>query len=169
MIESTTREIDGVTFKFTPMMATKARELLDQLLQRFGTPFGKALEALDQADKLTLDADTANPVAMVGQMAAPVGVALAELTGKLDPKFHADLVKTLARQTMVVGDGGEEVPLTTDIEIRFATKLMTEAKWIWFCLECQYADFLGLFQSTALQAVAAKAMANTPASKSPME
>ena len=133
MIESTTREIDGVTFKFTPMMATKARELLDQLLQRFGTPFGKALEALDQADKLTLDADTANPVAMVGQMAAPVGVALAELTGKLDPKFHADLVKTLARQTMWGVAGAGEVPLTPAIDIGFASNRMPKATCLWSC------------------------------------
>ena len=167
MIEATDREIDGHTYRYMPLMAGKARTLLDELIQRFGAPMGSAVEALDRAQGLTLDDDTEDMTKMAGKLAAPVGAAITGLAGQLDPAFHARLVKTLAAQTQVHTGAEKLVPLSTVIEIHFATSLLAETKWIGFCLECQYSDFLDLFKASAINAVAMRALANTHKSGSP--
>lgn len=159
MLESTEREIDGTNYQYMPLMATPARELLDKLIQRFGPAVGKTIKALDQANGLSLDHDTKDTSSMLGALAAPLGEGISELADKLDPKFHADLVKTLAKQTCIEVDGNWP-QLAPRIEQHFAVNLMSEAKWIKFCLECQYSDFLGLFQGGAISLMALKAKAN---------
>lgn len=166
MLEPQEKEIDGSVYLYQPLMATPARELLDQLIRKFGPALAAAIEGLENAD-LNLDQDTVNIGEILGTVTDSLGGGVRELTAALQPAFHHKLVDQLGKQTQIknVETSEQFVPFSKDIrEVLFATNLLAEFKWIAFCLEVQYSDFFELLRTTAARAVAFKAQAN--ASKS---
>jgi hypothetical protein len=163
MIEVKEKTIDGHDFKFHPMMATPARELLDKLIRMFGPSIAAAVEGLDSAE-----VDTNMEItSILGSAMGSIGGSLREIAAAMQPAFHHKLVEELGSHTQWRNEDGNYVPLRKDLrEVLFATNLLTEFKWIAFCLEVQFSDFFGLFQTLAGQAVALRAMANESKSRS---
>jgi len=163
MLETKERTIDGYDFKYYPLMATPARELLDKLIRMFGPSIAAAVEGLEGAD-VGVDMKVTD---ILGSAMGSIGGSLREIAGAVQPAFHHKLVEDLGKQTEWRNEEGNFVPLKKDMrEVLFATNLLTEFKWIAFCLEVQFSDFFGLFQTLAGQAVALRAMANESRSKS---
>lgn len=171
MLEKQTKEIDGLEFRYQPLMATEARKILVELINRFGGSIASGLEELGETD-LGDDVDGDTEVAsMLGKMGKSAGGIIRELTMNLTPEYYEKLCNTLGGQSEVkmVGDNGQEAWPTMDKgtrDLMFGTKLLTEAKWIGFCLGVQYADFFGLAKTVSQQAMALRAMATRKA-KSP--
>lgn len=167
MLEPQEKTIDGITFRYQPMMATPARKLLDELVQRFGPVIGSFIEGLSAADELNLETEMN---AMLGTVTGPLGSGIKQLSKQMDPKFHATVVEQLSKQTQFSDDDGASyLPLKKErVEVMFATRLTTELKWIAFCLEVQYADFFEPLRDLPMRAIALRAMANTASgSRSP--
>lgn len=83
----------------------------------------------------------------------------------LSENFHKELVNTLAKNTLFKKDSDDAedkfIQLAKDeIEVLFGTRLTTEFKWIWFCLEVQYADFFEPLKKTVQRAIVSKAIQN---------
>lgn len=168
MLEAQEREIDGSVYWYQPLMATPARELLDQLIRKFGPAFAAAVEGLENAD-LNLDQDTVNVGEILGTVTESIGGSIREAVRGLEAPFHHKLVEQLGKQSQIKNTETQNqfVPLSKDIrEVHFATNLLSEFKWIAFCLEVQYSDFFALLRTTAARAVAFKAQANESKSRS---
>ena len=158
MLETQDRTIDGVTFRYQPMMAKPARELFDKLLQAYGPALAAAVEALEKAEDLDLESDVAE---MLGAVIGSVGGSIREITFATSPVFHREIAEALHKQSMIKNDDGNFVPLAgSTAEMLFGTKLLTEAKFIGYCLEVQFSDFFELFKTGAMRALAMKAAAN---------
>ena len=157
MLEVKEKTIDGHDFKYHPLMATPARELLDKLIRMFGPSIAAAVEGLDSAE---IDVNM-NVTSILGSAMGSVGGSVRELSEALQPAFHHKLVEDLGSHTQWRNEEGNYVPLKKELrEVLFATNLLTEFKWLAFCLEVQFSDFFGLFQTLAGQAVALRAMAS---------
>lgn len=165
-LEQVEKEIDGITFRYQPLLATPARKLLDDLVQRFGPAVASFVEGLDKADGLNLDTEV-NEAALLGGVTRPFGMSLREVFKSMDPKFHADLAEQLGKQSVMVREDGTEPVMNRPIrDVEFATNLFREFKWIAFCLSVQFTDFLEPLQQISLRTVALRAMANTSQSNS---
>ena len=46
-LEAKEKEIDGIVFRYQPMMATPSRKLWDELVQQFGPAVGNAIAGLE--------------------------------------------------------------------------------------------------------------------------
>jgi hypothetical protein len=158
MIEPKTKEIDGCTYTYNPLLLKPARLLFNKLLNRFGPAIASAVEGLESAD---FDTDS-EVLEAIGTASQSAGNLMRELVKGLDEKFHAELCDKLAAQTQVDEAGnGNLVPLTQVRELLFAQNLTTEFKVVLFCLEVQYQDFLAPLRSLAEGALAARAAAGS--------
>lgn len=154
MLDAEENDIDGLTYQYTPLMLKPARQLFDKLIQRFGPAVANAVEGLQGAD---LD-DEMEIEHALGNVAGSAAGLLRGVVDGLDPKFHAELCDTLAKQTLVDIEGdGNLVPLQTVRELLFGRKLLTEAKVVMWCLKVQYDDFLEPMQTLATTAIALRA------------
>jgi hypothetical protein len=158
LLEKKEKEIDGHVFRYQPLMATEARKILVGLIQRFGGSVASGVEGLANSDISDVDGDT-EISEMLGKMANSVAGIVRQLTISLTPEYYEKLVDTFGKQTeiKVVSDAGQVGwPMlgkgTRDV--MFGTALLTEAKWVAFCLEVQYSDFFGLVRTAAAKAVA---------------
>jgi hypothetical protein len=166
MLEAVSKEIDGIAFKYQPMMATPARTLFDKLVNKMGPALAGALEGVDQANDLTLSEDTEDQMGMLSALLPALGKGIRELSAALNENFHREIVKTLGAQTQIEQDGNW-ISLDKNVqEVLFAQKLTLEFKWIAFCLGVQYEDFLALSRTAALQTVISKAFRNESRSNS---
>ena len=146
MIEQREKEIDGVVYRWMPMMAKAARNELDKLIQKFGPTFGTAIKGLQNAGEF--DAESEDGIlSALPAVAGSVGSAIEAFCHALTPEYHANLVRTfIVGRVKRVTDEGEQV-LTADVcETVFATALMLETKILVWCLEEQYADFFALLR-----------------------
>lgn len=129
-LDPETREIDGHAYTFRPLGAKAGMRLFTQLVQRLGGTVGPALSG--GADKAKIGA-----------------AALGSLASQLDPDFIERLVDTFAPRTtvtMAADHGGKEVQLDKILDLHFGRRLVAQLQWLEFCLETQYADFLGLLK-----------------------
>ncbi len=165
MLQIEEREIDGKRYQYQPLMLKEARKLFDKLVKHFGPAIAAAVEGLEGAD---LGEGSDDLSKAVGNIADSAGGFIREVVNGLDEKTHAEICDTLARQTRVDFDGdGKLVPLWDIREMLFGKNLVTEFKVVAFCLEVQYADFLGPLRRAASMAVAlrAKAVSNSGSQK----
>jgi hypothetical protein len=172
MIETHEKEIDGVRYRFKPLMAKAARDQLDQLIQKFGPAFASAIKGLQNAG--TYDADKeANILEMLPAVAGSIGGAIESFCGALTPAYHANLVRTFFHQVSMEDtvNGQEAWPLLSPdrCEIHFATRLLSETKVLCWCLEVQYADFFGLFRQGLMLAALSRAAKSPSLSDSPKD
>jgi len=161
VIEPQEREIDGLTFRYTPLMATQARNTLVGLINRFGGSIADGLDGLGEADfsEATEGVDIAQ---MLGKMTASIAGFVRQLTTNLTPEYYEKLCDTFGARSEVKQshEGQEAWPQMSKgtRDMLFATKLLTEAKWIGFCLEVQYSDFFELAKTGSQRAIALKWM-----------
>ena len=152
MIELKQKNIDGVDYEFLPLMATPARNMLDQLINKFGPAIAKGLEGLKDAGEFSGDDDVS---ALVPALSGSLGAALDSFSTAITAGFHKNIVDTFLNKVNVVEPDGNKPQLTAaDREIRFATNLLTETKVLLWCLEEQYGDFFGLFRRVGIQTAA---------------
>ncbi len=165
MLEPEEKEIDGIVFKYQPMMLKPSRAMFDGLAQRFGPAIASAVEGLSEAD-INSDMEFS---AMLGNVSKSAGGLLRGVVAGLDPAYHAKLADELAKQTEYKIEGGNFVALGPDIrEMMFGAKLLTETKLIAWCLGVQYADFLEPLRNLGMSAMSLRGMA-VSASPSPRE
>lgn len=163
LITAEEKEIDGIRFRYTPLMLKQSRATFDELAQRFGPAIAAAVEGLGAAE-LNADMEIAQ---VLGSVTDSAGALLRGFVGGLDPAYHAKLADALAKQTEFVNDKGNWLPLGDNIrELMFGARLLTETKLIWWCLSVQYSDFLAPLAKLGQQAIALRGMA-TSASGSP--
>jgi hypothetical protein len=163
MIEVQEREIDGKIFRFNPLMADKARRMLVGLVNRFGGSFAAGIEGMSDAD--FQEGDLEKDIALLlGKFTKSLGGIVRQISGNLDPEYYENITDTFGeRSEMKIVDENQKtswVKLSKDVrKMEFATSLLTEFKWVTFCLEVQYADFFGLARTASEQAIALRAMA----------
>ncbi len=139
MLDPQEKEIDGIEFRYQPMMLKPARAMFDGLAQRFGPAIASAVEGLSEAD---IDSDM-ELSAMLGNVSKSAGGLLRGIVAGLDPSYHAKIADELAKQTEYRNESGNYVELAPAVrELMFGAKLLTEGKLIGWCLSVQYADFL---------------------------
>jgi len=129
-LDPETREIAGHTYTFRPLGAKAGMRLFTQLVQRLGGSLGPALVG-GVADKSAIGA-----------------AALSTLATQLDPDFVERMAATFAERTVVRMDaehGSKDVALDKVLDLHFGGRVLAQLQWLQFCLETQYADFLGLW------------------------
>lgn len=145
MIETVQKEIDGVLYEFAPLMATPARDMLDQLVSKFGPTAANAVDGLKTVRSFSLESDAMTE--MVPAIAESLGGAIRGFSASITPGFHKQLVDLFLRQVSFRNEAGEMQGLTpSNREAMFATKLALETKILFFCLEAQYSDFFALLR-----------------------
>ncbi len=156
MLETEEKEIDGIWFKYQPMMLKDSRRMFDGLAQRFGPAIASAIEGLDQAE---IDMDM-KVNEMLGGVVKSAGGLLRGFVAGLDPSYHEQVANQLAKGTEYQNESGNYVPLDNNTrETMFGAKLLTETKLIIWCLSVQYSDFLEPLQQAAMTAVSLRGMA----------
>ena len=162
MLEPVEKEIDGIGFKYQPMMATKARKILIELIHKFGGSLAAGVERLGDAE---LDADLSQ---IIGKLTSPVGGIIRELTSNLTPEYYENLCKEFAERSFVTNPKGDWIAMKKEVrDMYFGVKLLTEAKWLMFCLEAQYADFFGLVRTASESAAAYQRVAQSQSNSQP--
>jgi hypothetical protein len=151
MIEAKDKLIDGDNYRFTPLMVKQARAELDKLIQKFGPAIALAVKGFESIN-LDADIDLEGPKseALLSALPAVAGSVSGAVTGfsaALSPAYHADLVETFFKNVELEVDGGWRRLEPKFCNVHFATKLLTETKVLLFCLEVQYSDFFGLWES----------------------
>jgi hypothetical protein len=182
MIETVEKEIDGVRYQFTPLMAKAARNELDQLIQRFGPSIANGIKGLQAVGDFNIDTDVdelATKIAGLQAVSGSLGNTLEAFCGALTPAYHANLARIFLSNVLAEVEvpnpatGGIDMgmqKLTEDFRnIYFATKLLTETKVLIWCLEVQYGDFFEPLGRAREFITRALEMMNQSASKSPKD
>ncbi len=171
MLEMKEKEIDGHVFRYQPLMATEARRILLGLIQRFGGSVAAGIEGMAGQDLDNIDM-VKNASEVLGKMANSIAGIIRQITTSLTPEYYERLVEKLGKRTTirVVADSGQSdwPELTKGTrDLMFGTSLLTEAKWVAFCLEVQYADFFELARGAIAKAakMAAKKMKSQSSSQ----
>jgi hypothetical protein len=170
LLEIQEKEIDGRTFRFNPLTATEARRTLVGMIQRFGGSLASGIDGLSGSDVTGIDGDT-EVTEMLGKVAGSLSGIIRQFTMNLTPEYYENLTELFGKRTElhVVSGGGQSKWMALNKGMRdleFGTSLMTEAKWVWWCLEVQYSDFFELARSGAQKAVALGLAAKTEKSPS---
>ncbi len=156
MLEPEEKEIDGIGFKYQPLMLKQSRAMFDGLAQRFGPAIASAVEGLSEAD-INSDMEFS---AMLGNVSKSAGGLLRGVVAGLDPTYHEKIANELAKQTEYKNEGGSYVPLEPAVrEVMFGAKLLTETKLIAWCLSVQYSDFLEPLRTLGMSAMSLRGMA----------
>lgn len=159
MIEVQTKEIGGETFRFNPMGAEKSRELLVEIINRFGGSISVGLENLGNADLSDVPPE-ANLTAMVGKLMGSIGGMIRELTANLDPPYYKKLLDEFGKRSEVKEEESGQVrwPQMTSgyRDMFFSGRLVLEAQWLAWCCEVQYADFFAHVSTMSQKAIGLK-------------
>ena len=162
MLEIQERTIDGIDFRYNPMMAKPARRMLVGLIRRFGGSMASGLETLGKEDLSNVD-EKMDMLVVLGRLTGSIAGVIREITFNLDEDYYEKLTDTLgARSEMrVTSEDGQAAWMTMNNDLRnleFGNRLLLEAKWVAFCLEAQYEDFFGLLSTASQQAIAVKVL-----------
>jgi len=156
MIEEQFKTIDGVEFSYMPLMATPARKLLIELMNRLGPVLGGAVGGAGDNVQLTMESDLMDGQALTGALSK----GITQLATAIDPDFYEKLVEQLGKQSKIkTAEGGYITLDKSTRDLRFAVQLALEFRWVLFCLEAQYSDFFGLARQTVKGIVAARVTA----------
>jgi hypothetical protein len=140
-LEPCKTEIDGVEYEFTPLMATPARNMFDQLAKKFGPTIASFVESLN-GDAGDVDIDTAHVLEAFAGMSESLGGAIRAFTSALTPEFHNQLLDTFLNHVRYRHEDGEMLNLTKQVrETMFGRALALETKILGWCLSEQYSDF----------------------------
>jgi len=148
MIKPVTTNIDGREYTFMPLMARAARDMLTQLVQKFGPVLGNSVKSLNGAkiDETVLEKEV---LEMLPQISGGFGEMIIRFSDALSPGFYANLTDTFLKQ-VTVRDGENNPKLDSNYrEVYFGTSLLLEAKILAWCLTEQYSDFFGLWSQIA--------------------
>ena len=135
-LEPAVRELDGHRYMYAPLGSKAGMRLFAQLVQRLGDSIGQLVTAAAAPGET--EADFAGKADIAGK-------AVGAVCARLDPDFLEELVALMANQTQVElpAEGGPTLlPLSNKIEAHFQQRIMTQFKWLHFCLGTQYSDFL---------------------------
>lgn len=158
MLEPLETTIDGVEYRFMPLMTDPAREWLDRLIKAFGPSVASMLEGLQGADTRKLDLDTTEEMGLLSMLGGSFGKGLHSFTQSLTPAFHKELVDKFLGQVQYRTEDGNWAPLTKDRrQLLFARKLALETRLVGWCLKEQYEDFFVHLQRLLASAVASLA------------
>lgn len=117
------KTLGDLTFKVGLLSVANGREMLVRLQRTFGPAIGEMAEGR-----------------------GGIARAFAQIAERLDSKDLTWVCDTLAERSSVVHPDGREQPLKQNIDEIFAGKYGLMFQWIEFCLETNYADFLGPLQ-----------------------
>lgn len=135
MIQAAEKEIDGIKFQVSGLDFRTERAMTVRLAKLVGP----AMAAL----------------AAKGKEGAPE--ALKQLLMELEDEeiqYLCDKFGVVTKVAMERSDGIAWVPYTEKIFEREGAKgVMSQFKWLWFCLEHQFADFLGSGSATLSEAL----------------
>lgn len=132
MIPTETKEIDGTTFEVRGLDLRTERAMFVRLVKLLGPAITDFAKTKDQT------------------------AALAKLLEVVDNEDLDYLILEFGKVSKFQIENGSTVPL---MDAAFKNGISTQMKWLWFCLEHQYASFLGAAGSTFLQDLKAKASA----------
>jgi hypothetical protein len=130
MIKTESRQIGNSIYEVRMLGASKGREVITYLIKNAGPVVGALVEEANLSRK-TIDTKD-------------LSRALQELGGRLGKDDLTMLCRTFGECTQVGTDQGGMIPLTLDKqELHFAGEYMEMMKWLGFCLELNFSDFLG--------------------------
>ncbi len=118
MLETKSKAIGDNTYKVTQLGAGKGRKVLVRLLKVCGPAFA-----------LAASGDTTE--------------ALGKLAADLDEETADYLCETFAARTEVELSNGKSVDLASIMELHFAGNYGEMLEWLGFCVQLNYASFLG--------------------------
>jgi len=147
MIEKKTKELGGIEFTFSPLMAGQARLMLDKLIKTFGGVLAATVSGADGVnieEVKALDLDKSQEPELIKVFASAIGGGLGAFSQAITPEFHTELVDTFLKQvTFIDPDTRESRGLTKNVrEVMFSTRLALETRVLLWCITEQYGDFL---------------------------
>jgi hypothetical protein len=153
------KRIDGDLYKVTMLSAKEGRKLLLELKTILGPTIAELLRGVGGKDgkgESLLDMDM-----------SPIADAVAEFAHAVSPEKYQEVVTLFAsRTTVTIGAGTPDQRefILSQIDNHFQGRFLTEFKWISYCLEVNYSDFLGGLES--MKSVVGNAVAAKIAQKS---
>lgn len=129
MIETKSKKIGDVTYRVRQLKATSGRKILVRLLK----VFGPALDAVDTKGGIN------------------IGALLGGALQGLDEETVDSLCDTFAQQTEFELANGNFVGLgeAGQFDLHFAGKYVEMTQWLVFCVQVNFADFLGVLSAAA--------------------
>lgn len=135
MREAKTKTINETTYIVNQLQPSRSLDLLLDLVKMIG-PAAAPIFANVSALSSFMDKD------VEGMKLDFLGEAVRALCSGVDKEITKAAIKTLAGVTVIDGKG----KLSDVFEIHFASVGMGEMlAWVWFALQTQYDDFLGVF------------------------
>lgn len=154
-IESKTAEIDGYSYEVRQLGALEALEVLDKIK-------GAAAAALKDVDKLAalqMGDTTITGLAAIGQLAASI-----------DAKDLRFVIDRFGKTTCVhEGDRSPDLIFkgnSSKLDEHFSGRLLSMFKWLGFCCEVNFGDFLGGLRESLSKSAPAKPPAAASAAAS---
>lgn len=131
MLDPRETDIDGVSFKVEPLALKESRATFVRLVHMIGPAFaqmGKAV--IGSKDVLDIDSEVA---------LAAIGTLMTDM--REEDLDHC--CRVFGAKTKMRAENGTYVPLSDTI---FAGRLTLMFKWLAFCIEVNYSDFLGVLK-----------------------
>lgn len=148
---------NGARFRITQLGAKQGSKVFTRLVKRFGPSIAELAKGFEGGVESLADVDV-----------SAVGSAIERFTDKLTDDDVTYLCDTFALRCEVqIGDPSEDrwVPLDRNFDHYFAAKYGLMLRWLWACMEVNFADFFA--ESSGAGFLARAAAMRTARSKSP--
>lgn len=144
LLETKEREIEGTSYRVTPLGAKAGQKLLHRLFKVLGPTLA------DLVAEAATNPKTGAPDIGLSNVAAGVKT----LASVLSESDFEHVVETMTRSTQVCVDRASDAwrPLASDFEIRFAAKYDQLLRLVAFFLEVNYSGFFDASMLSALPA-----------------
>jgi hypothetical protein len=160
------KRIDGDLYKVTMLPAKHGRKLLLELKTILGPTIAELLRGFGD------DKKGEQTESLVDMDMSPIADAVAEFSQAVSPEKYQEVYTLFARHTSVeIGQDGTpdfRRIILNEQENHFQGRLLTEFKWMAYCLQVNYSDFLSGMESIKSVVGSAVAARMKPKSQSPV-
>lgn len=141
MLETREKTIGNHTYYVRQLGATKGRQALVRLVKTLGPVLGAALGGMS-LEQMSKSKEPINVMDMDADTIAPLLESLATHINESDLEWFCD---TFGECTQVKTPEGGQVPLNKEKqELHFAGRYGEMFRWLGFCLEVNFKDFLSI-------------------------
>lgn len=157
MLEAKRKVIGNIEYEVRQLTVPVGRRLLMKLFKTLGPAVGAALTGLPE--------DGGKDVGIGDMKTKALGDAIGVLAETLTEEDFDHVCHVFTDTTQFSRESGKWLPLKIEQDLHWAGRYMDMMTWLAFCLEVNYADFLG--GQTGLAGFASAMQMNTSKSPSP--
>lgn len=141
MLETRQKKIGEVEYQVRQLTAPVGRKLLVRLFKVLGPPLSAAFAGLPEGE--------GGAVSIGDLKTRALADAIMLLADTISEEELEHIVTVLAESTQYSKEPDKWLSLKTDKDFHWSGKFLNMFQWIAFCLEVNYADFLGGSESLA--------------------